>query len=95
MADSRACWDNHNHRFIFFVNTMQLYQPVCLICFNLLQSLAVLDEKGNVDPLGAVIMLTFRLIVDWILLQVTASMKYIQTDTTSPTLYFVLNRSWL
>jgi hypothetical protein len=31
-----------------------------------------LDEKGNVDPLGAVIILTFRLIVDWILLQVRA-----------------------
>jgi hypothetical protein len=35
-----------------------------------LQNLPVLDETGAVDPLGAAIMLSFRLIVEWILLQV-------------------------
>jgi hypothetical protein len=34
------------------------------------QNLPVLDETGNVDPMGAIIMLSFRLIVEWILLQV-------------------------
>ncbi len=35
-----------------------------------MQNLPVLDETGSVDPMGAIIMLSFRLIVEWILLQV-------------------------
>ena len=33
------------------------------------QDLAVLDENGEVYALGSVVVITFRLIVDWILLQ--------------------------